>query len=71
MVRGKEFVAARRTGRIGQQLDGRVSVALRNLAIRLTPASIAVKGMVKQAAWEPPALGRGDDYRNQGVPRRS
>jgi 2-polyprenyl-6-methoxyphenol hydroxylase-like FAD-dependent oxidoreductase len=49
--------AARQTGRIGQQLNGRIAVALRNGAIRLTPSSAAVKGMVKHALWEPPALG--------------
>ncbi|MEY9933197.1 2-polyprenyl-6-methoxyphenol hydroxylase-like FAD-dependent oxidoreductase [Catenulispora sp. GP43] len=49
--------AARRTGRIGQQLQGRLAVALRNAGIRLTPSSAAVKAMVKYALWEPPTLG--------------
>ncbi|MEY9891447.1 2-polyprenyl-6-methoxyphenol hydroxylase-like FAD-dependent oxidoreductase [Catenulispora sp. MAP5-51] len=49
--------AARQTGRIGQQLQGRFAVALRNAGIRITPSSAAVKAMVKYALWEPPALG--------------
>lgn len=49
--------AARQTGRIGQQLQGRLAVALRNGGIRITPSSVAVKAMVKHALWEPPALG--------------
>ena len=49
--------AARQTGRIGQQLHGRFAVALRNAGMRVTPASVAVKAMVKHALWEPPALG--------------
>lgn len=49
--------AARKTGSIGQQLDGRFAVALRNTGIRMTPSSVAVKAMVKHARWEPPALG--------------
>jgi 2-polyprenyl-6-methoxyphenol hydroxylase-like FAD-dependent oxidoreductase len=49
--------AARQTGRIGQRLHGRLAVPLRNLGIRLTPSSLAVKAMVKHATWEPPTLG--------------
>jgi 2-polyprenyl-6-methoxyphenol hydroxylase-like FAD-dependent oxidoreductase len=49
-------VAARRTGRIGQQLHGRFAVALRNAAIRVTPPSVAVREIVKHASWTPPAL---------------
>ncbi|NUR62876.1 MAG: FAD-dependent oxidoreductase [Catenulispora sp.] len=49
-------VAARRTGRIGQQLHGRFAVALRNAAIRVTPPSVAVREIVKHAGWTPPAL---------------
>lgn len=48
--------AARRTGRLGQQLHGRFAVALRNAAIRVTPPSVAVREMVKHATWTPPAL---------------
>lgn len=49
--------AARQTGSIGQQLEGRFAVALRNAGIRMTPSSVAVKAMVKHAMWQPPALG--------------
>lgn len=52
----KVVTAARHTGRIGQQLHGRLAVALRNGGIRLTPSSVALKAMVKYALWEPPAL---------------
>ncbi|MCF2532405.1 FAD-dependent monooxygenase [Yinghuangia soli] len=48
--------AARRTGRIGQQLQSRPAVALRNLAVRLTPARVALGEMVKHASWTPPAI---------------
>ena len=49
--------ASHQTGRIGQQLHGRLAVALRNTGIRLTPASVSLKAMVKHAMWEPPSLG--------------
>ena len=49
--------ASRQTGRIGQRLQGRLAVALRNTGIRLTPSSVALKAMVKHALWEPPSLG--------------
>lgn len=48
--------AARRTGRIGQQLEGRFAVALRNAAIRATPPRVALREMVKHATWSPPSL---------------
>ncbi|MEZ0113446.1 2-polyprenyl-6-methoxyphenol hydroxylase-like FAD-dependent oxidoreductase [Catenulispora sp. EB89] len=49
--------ASRQAGRVGQQLHGRLAVALRNAGIRATPSSVALKAMVKHALWEPPPLG--------------
>ncbi len=46
--------AAYQMGRVGQQLHNPVAVALRNTAIRLTPASTGLLAMSRYAKWAPP-----------------
>ncbi|MEU9860723.1 FAD-dependent monooxygenase [Streptomyces sp. NPDC047971] len=47
--------AARKAGRIGQQLSG-PAVALRNAALRLAPSGLAVRMILRHADWTPPRL---------------
>ncbi|SIM76311.1 FAD-dependent oxidoreductase [Micromonospora cremea] len=47
--------AAFRAGRYGQQLRNPVAVAVRDAALRLTPARAALRGMARYADWRPPA----------------
>jgi 2-polyprenyl-6-methoxyphenol hydroxylase-like FAD-dependent oxidoreductase len=47
--------ASRTVGRFGQQLQSPAAVAARNLLIRITPATIALRSMVRYADWQPPA----------------
>ncbi|MFJ9575272.1 FAD-dependent monooxygenase [Streptomyces sp. NPDC101191] len=46
--------AARRAGRMGQQVSHPVAVALRNSLLRLAPSGVAVRAIVRHAAWTPP-----------------
>ncbi|RLP84394.1 FAD-binding protein [Micromonospora sp. BL4] len=47
--------AALRAGRYGQQLRNPLAVAVRDAALRLTPARAALRGMARYADWRPPA----------------
>ncbi|MFF8609874.1 FAD-dependent monooxygenase [Streptomyces sp. NPDC015346] len=49
-------VAARRAGRMGQQLSHPAAVALRNAALRLAPSGAAVRMILRHADWTPPSL---------------
>jgi 2-polyprenyl-6-methoxyphenol hydroxylase-like FAD-dependent oxidoreductase len=48
--------AALRVGRFGQQLSNPLAVALRNTALRLTPARVAARVSASITGWHPPAL---------------
>ncbi|GGT74503.1 FAD-dependent monooxygenase [Streptomyces lateritius] len=48
-------VAARRAGRMGQQLSHPAAVALRNAALRLAPSGAAVRMILRHADWTPPS----------------
>ncbi|MFB6715707.1 MULTISPECIES: FAD-dependent monooxygenase [unclassified Streptomyces] len=50
--------AARRAGRMGQQLSHPVAVAVRNTALRLAPSGATVRTILRHAAWTPPQLVR-------------
>ncbi|MGW0217818.1 hypothetical protein ACWDXH_25835 [Micromonospora chokoriensis] len=41
-------------GRFGQQLRNPIAVALRDNALRLTPARAALRSMARYADWRPP-----------------
>lgn len=47
---------ARLLARVGQQLTHPVAVAIRNTAISLTPAPLALRAMARFAQWNPPPL---------------
>ncbi|GGO27884.1 FAD-dependent oxidoreductase [Micromonospora parathelypteridis] len=47
--------AAFNAGRYGQQLRNPLAVAVRDTALRLTPARAALRGMARYADWSPPA----------------
>ncbi|WP_137991580.1 FAD-dependent monooxygenase [Streptomyces vilmorinianum] len=49
-------LAARKAGRMGQQLSGRAAVAVRNTALRLAPSGATVRMILRHADWTPPAL---------------
>ncbi|MFE9017920.1 FAD-dependent monooxygenase [Streptomyces sp. NPDC007808] len=49
--------AARRAGRMGQQLTHPLPIALRNTALRLAPSRMTVRALVRHADWTPPILG--------------
>ncbi|GAA4915757.1 FAD-dependent monooxygenase [Streptomyces coeruleoprunus] len=49
-------VAARRAGRMGQQLSGPLAVAARNALMRLAPSRLTIRTTLRHAAWTPPAL---------------
>lgn len=55
--------AAHLMGRFGQQLEHPVAVALRNTAIRLTPARVALRSMARFGDWTPPPLPGAADHR--------
>ncbi|MDG4810323.1 FAD-dependent oxidoreductase [Micromonospora sp. WMMD1120] len=42
-------------GRFGQQLRNPVALALRDIALRLTPGRATLRGMARYADWSPPA----------------
>ena len=46
--------AARRAGRMGQQLSHPLAVPLRNTLLRLAPSGAAVRAILRHAAWTPP-----------------
>ncbi|MEV4426323.1 FAD-dependent monooxygenase [Streptomyces sp. NPDC049602] len=48
--------AARRAGRLGQQLSHPVAVAVRNRALRAAPDRVALRAILRHAAWTPPSL---------------
>ncbi|MGV9275451.1 FAD-dependent monooxygenase [Streptomyces griseosporeus] len=48
--------AARQAARMGHQLTHPLAVALRNTAIRLAPAGVLQRAMLRHADWTPPAL---------------
>ncbi|MFG2149061.1 FAD-dependent monooxygenase [Streptomyces sp. NPDC048696] len=50
-------LAARRAGRMGQQLTHPLAVRLRNTALRLTPSGAALRMILRHADWTPPRLG--------------
>ncbi|MET9761914.1 FAD-dependent monooxygenase [Streptomyces sp. NPDC006372] len=50
--------AARRAGRMGQQLSHPVAVAARNTALRLAPSGALVRAVVRHADWTPPRWDR-------------
>ncbi|MEV1132154.1 FAD-dependent monooxygenase [Agromyces sp. NPDC049794] len=45
--------ASWQAGRFGQQLRHPAAVALRNAALRMTPARVALRGMARHADWRP------------------
>ncbi|MGN9811556.1 FAD-dependent oxidoreductase [Micromonospora sp. BQ11] len=47
--------ASWQAGRFGQQLRHPAAVALRNTALRMTPARAALRGMARHTDWRPPA----------------
>lgn len=49
--------ASRIAGRFGQQLSAPGAVALRNTAMRVIPARLALRSMARFADWRPPDLG--------------
>ncbi|MFC0598426.1 FAD-dependent monooxygenase [Streptomyces palmae] len=49
--------AARQAGRMGQQLNRPLAVAARNTALRLAPSGLAVRAILRHAAWTAPQLG--------------
>ncbi|MCB5179872.1 FAD-dependent monooxygenase [Streptomyces antimicrobicus] len=49
-------VAARRAGRMGQQLTHPLAVALRNTALRLAPSGATIRTILRHADWTPPRL---------------
>ncbi|RZQ66035.1 FAD-dependent monooxygenase [Amycolatopsis suaedae] len=48
--------AARQAGRLGQRLTNPAAVALRDLALRLSPPSASARVIMRHATWTPPAL---------------
>ncbi len=48
--------ASRAIGRLGQQLQNPIAVAVRNTAMRLTPPRLALRSMARYADWRPPPL---------------
>ncbi|MET9262754.1 FAD-dependent monooxygenase [Amycolatopsis sp. NPDC004079] len=49
-------LAARRTGRMGQQLTNPVGIAVRNLMFRAMPTSVMARSMLRYTRWQPPRL---------------
>ncbi|MGY1583028.1 FAD-dependent monooxygenase [Streptomyces sp. MN13] len=49
--------AARRAGRMGQQLRHPLATALRDTAMRLAPSGATLRAILRHADWTPPALG--------------
>jgi 2-polyprenyl-6-methoxyphenol hydroxylase-like FAD-dependent oxidoreductase len=48
--------AARQAGRMGHQLTNPLAVAVRDLAIRLTPFAVSKHAVLRHHAWTPPRL---------------
>ncbi|MFD8835167.1 FAD-dependent monooxygenase [Streptomyces griseofuscus] len=48
--------AARRAGRLGQQLSGPLAIGLRNTAMRLVSARVAMRAILRHADWTPPVI---------------
>jgi 2-polyprenyl-6-methoxyphenol hydroxylase-like FAD-dependent oxidoreductase len=48
--------AARRAGRMGQQLDHPFAVGMRNMALRMAPSRLSVRVILRHATWTPPQL---------------
>ncbi|MEU1008675.1 FAD-dependent monooxygenase [Streptomyces sp. NPDC005890] len=48
--------AARRAGRVGQQLSHPLAVALRNTGLRLAPSRVTTRAILRHADWTPPSL---------------
>ncbi|MFE7615338.1 FAD-dependent monooxygenase [Streptomyces sp. NPDC057496] len=46
--------AARRAGRMGQQLSHPAAIALRDAALRLAPSRVTVRAVLRHADWTPP-----------------
>ncbi|GHA24029.1 FAD-dependent monooxygenase [Streptomyces purpurascens] len=59
--------AARRAGRMGQQLTHPLAVALRNAALRLAPSRATVQAILRHADWTPPSLERTGPTRDAGT----
>lgn len=49
-------------GRFGQQLHNPLAVALRNIAIRLTPNRVTLRSMARFGNWAPPAIQGSDAH---------
>ncbi|MFG2644982.1 FAD-dependent monooxygenase [Streptomyces sp. NPDC048370] len=49
-------VAARKAGRMGQQLSAPGAVALRNTTMRLAPSGATLRMILRHADWTPPSL---------------
>ncbi|MBW5484606.1 FAD-dependent monooxygenase [Streptomyces bambusae] len=49
-------LAARRAGRLGQQLANPLALAVRNTALRLAPSAATVRAILRHADWTPPEL---------------
>ena len=49
-------VAARKAGKMGQQLTNPVLIAARNLALRAAPPTLFARGMLQHIGWHPPEL---------------
>ncbi|GAA1023314.1 MULTISPECIES: FAD-dependent monooxygenase [Amycolatopsis] len=49
-------LAARQTGRMGQQLTNPVGIAVRNLLFRAMPTSLMARSMLRYTRWQPPTL---------------
>ncbi|WP_328923830.1 FAD-dependent monooxygenase [Streptomyces sp. NBC_00190] len=48
--------AARRAGRMGQQLTHPLALAARNTALRLAPSGATIRAILRHADWTPPTL---------------
>lgn len=48
--------AARRAGRTGRQLTHPLAIPLRDTALRLAPARVTVRAILRHADWTPPEL---------------
>lgn len=48
--------AARQAGRMGQQLNHPLAIAVRNTALRLAPSRATVRAILRHADWTPPRL---------------
>ncbi|MGW5780907.1 FAD-dependent monooxygenase [Streptomyces sp. NPDC003863] len=53
--------AARRAGRMGQQLSHPLAVSVRNAALRVAPDRATLRAILRHADWTPPSLNPGND----------